>query len=522
MLRIRKATSSSTEEWIDLHPSEVGRGLNEDNDYLLDLGDRPGARIYVDDVELAQDPSGFFKWRPSFYAGQVALEVVAPGEQTYYFLDVSPTSEKSGQASFDEMISDIRAFDQSLLSGTSSASMEFGHSGKTGRYELDILLSRLRVHGPDFLSTVETIVSSPHRALAAEARRLPLSQIRRLHPSSLQDHRLAALALGHAPTIDAVGSLQVSSQTSAPTFDTPANRALLNLLRRFRAAVTSMQDSVKELKLGSSHEEQCLRIERRLDDLRKLETRAHKLLLGALFSEVSSSEVTSAGLTQISALPTYSRAYRIGCRALTTDLEGDNSADQLHIPPSWGIYETWCFIQVLQTVREVTQKQETEAHSIAVAAERSMSFSLDNGTSLEVLFQATFPALKPSNKRLGWSLSKERRPDLVLVCHGKGGRKAFVLDAKWRSGRSNVLDAMQSAHIYHDALRINHRAPTFSLLLLPGTNDVPELEAVEFIQAHAIGAVYNFRIDGKGSSSLAAHLRWWLIQADAAADTHPE
>ncbi len=515
MLRIRDARTSSAEEWTDLRPSEIGRGLNEDNDYLLDTGTKPGTRIYIDDVELTKDPSGFFKWRPSFYAGQVALEVVAPGERTRYFLDVSPTSAKSGQAAFDQMISDIRAFDQSLLSGTSSASMEFGHSGKTGRHELDILLSRLRVHGPEFLSTVETIANSPHRALAAEARRLPLSRVRRLHPSSLQDRRLAALALGHAPTIDAVDSLQVSSQTSAPTFDTPANRALLSLLRSFRAAVTSMQDCVRELKLGSPREEQSLRIERRLEDLHKLETRAHKLLLGPLFSEVSSSGTTSTGLTQISALPTYSRAYRIGCRALATGIDGDNSADKLHIPPSWGIYETWCFIQVLQTVREVTQKQEIEANSIAVAAERCVSFSLDNGAALEVLFQATFPALKPSNKQLGWALSKERRPDLVLVYHRNGGRKAFLLDAKWRSGPSNVLDAMQSAHIYHDALRIDNRAPMFSLLLLPGASEVPELEAAEFIQTHAIGAVYNFRVDGKGSLSLAAHLREWLVQANA-------
>ncbi|MEJ5028440.1 DUF2357 domain-containing protein [Comamonas sp. MYb69] len=496
--------------------------MNEDNDYLLDAGTKPGTRIYVDDVELIKDLSGLHKWRPSFYAGQVALEVVAPGERACYFLDVSPTSSKSGQAAYEEMISDIRAFDQSLLNGTSSASMEFGHSGRTGRYELDILLSRLRVHGPKFLNTVESIANSPHRALAAEARRLPLSRVRRLHPSSLQDRRLASLALGYAQAIDAVDSLQVNSQTSAPTFDTPANRALLSLLRRFRAAVTAMQDCVRDLKLGSPREEQILRIERRLEDLHKLEIRSHTLLIGTLFSEVSSSETTSAGLTQIAALPTYSRAYRIGCRALDTGIQGDNSADKLHIPPSWGIYETWCFIQVVQAVREITQKQAIEANAITVAAERCISFSLDNGSSLEVLFQATFPSLKPSSKRLGWSLSKERRPDLILVYHCKGERQTFVLDAKWRSGRSNVLDAMESAHIYHDALRMDNRAPTFSLLLLPGASEVPEFEAIEFIQTHAIGAVYNFRVDGKGSSSLAADLRGWLIQADADANKNSD
>ena len=69
---------------------------------------------------------------------------------------------------------------------------------------------------------------------------------------------------------------------------------------------------------------------------------------------------------------------------------------------------------------------------------------------------------------------------------------------------------MQSAHIYHDALRIDGHAPTFSLLLLPGTSAVPELEAVEFIKTHAIGAVSNVRVGGDGLSGLASYLCGWL------------
>lgn len=513
MLRIRKASASPTEAWIALHISEVGTGLHEDNDYLLDPGPGPTVRIYIDDVELAQDQSGLFRWRPCFYAGRVTVDVVVSDAQCarqQFFLDVSPSPAKSGQAEFDEMVSDIRAFDQGLLGGTSSASMQFGHSGAPGRFGLDILLARLRTHGPSFLGAVETIASSPHRSLAAEAKLLPLSRVRRLHHSSLQDRRLAALAVGHVPASDSLDSLRINSQTSAPTFDTPANRALLALLRRFRAAVNSMQANVQGLKLGSPPEEQSFRIERRLEDLRGLETRAHKLLAGPMFSEVSSGETTAAGLTQIAAQPVYSRAYRIGSRALATGIEGDDSADQLHVTPSWGIYETWCFIQVVEGVSKVTAKHGSAAASTAVAAERCVSFSLDEGATLEVLFQATFPALRPSSKRLGWSLSRERRPDIVLIRASSTGRKALVLDAKWRSGRDNVLDAMQSAHIYHDALRIGSQVPAACLLLLPGTSAVPELEAIEFIHAHGVGTVCRVSADGNGRTRLADLLGGWL------------
>ncbi|WP_374429374.1 DUF2357 domain-containing protein [Ideonella dechloratans] len=410
------------------------------------------------------------------------------------------------------MVADIRAFDQALLGGTSSASMEFGHSGAPGRFALDILLSRLRMHGPAFLSTLETITNSPHRSLAAEARFLPLSRVRKLHHTSLQDRRLAALAVGLMPSPDSLDSLQVNSQTSAPTFDTPANRAVLALLRRFRAAVSSMQDNVKRLKLGSPPEEQSLRVERRLEDLRTLEARAHKLLLGPLFREVSSAETTAAGLTQIAAQPSYSRAYRLGSRALSTDIEGEDSADHLHVTPSWGIYETWCYIQVLMLVGTFTMIEGAGTPPSAVAAERCLSFAVAGDATLEVLFQATFPALKASGKRLGRSISRERRPDIVLIRYGPEGVRCLVLDAKWRSGRENVLDAMQSAHIYHDALRVGDNPPAPCLLLLPGSSTVPELEALDFIQAHGVGAVSNVCADGDGSTRLGEVLHKWLQQ----------
>lgn len=500
--------------WTELQPGHVATGLNEDTDYLLATGTQPNARIFVDDVELRREATSFLKWRPSFYAGRVAVDVVTAGEQrTRYFLDVSPSQAKSGQAEFDEMVADIRAFDQALLGGASSASMEFGHAGKPGKLASDILLARLREHGPAFLSAVEAIASSPHRSLAAEAKVLPLSRIRRLHHSSLQDRRLAAMATGYSPSPEAMDSLQVSSLTSAPTFDTPANRALFALLRRFRAALTTTHEKVKELTLGSPLEEQALRVERRLEDLDRLGLRTHKLLFGPLFREVTSGETSSAGLTQIAAQPTYSRAYRLGCRSLSSDVDGADSSDQLHVAPSWGIYETWCYLRVLKTVAKVTGVAGVPSEASAVAAERATSFALGGGITLQVLFQATFPALKASSNRLGWSLSRERRPDIVLVRSQGEIAKSLVLDAKWRSGRENVLDAMASAHIYHDALRIGDVPPSPCLLLLPGHDTVPELEANEFISAHNVGAVSGVTGGGVGETRLAEVLNAWLASA---------
>lgn len=512
MLRIRLLRNAEGSPWEDVKPDCVLPGLIEDTDYLLEVG-HADAEAFVDDVPLQRESSTAFRWRPSFYAGRVLVEVVrgeSASQRSRYHLDVSPTPSKSGQDEFNAMVAEIRAVDQSLLSGLSSATMAFGVEGCSGRYELDVLLARIREYGPSFLDAVELIVRSPHRFLAAEMQTLPLSRVRRLHHSALQDRRLAAIATGQSLPSESIDSFQVSGLTSAPTFDTPTNRTLLALLRRFRATVVSLEEAVHCCSLGSPQEEQLLRTQRRLHDLEALARRTHKLLFGPLFQEVSKAETSAAGLTQIAAQPNYSRAYRLGCRALATELDGSESSDQLHVPPSWGIYESWCFLNVITCVAQTTGSTPIERPAKAAAAERAVSFELPDGNRLEVLFQATFPSLKVTTGRLGWSLSGERRPDIVLVLHDSSGARAMVLDAKWRSGRSNVLQAMESAHIYHDALRIGAAQLSRCMLLLPGLPSVAELERDEFIRAHGVGALSSIRPAAVGLPRMRDLIKDWL------------
>lgn len=510
MLQVRRTDTQEGSPWIEVLPDQVLPSLTEDTNYLFSVG-RIDARVFVDDVELSRDATSFFRWRPSFYAGRVVAEVVLPGETKHrYLLDISPSPSKSGQDNFDEMVEDIRTFDQTLLSGYSSATMAFGPEGRTSKYESDILLARLREYGPSFLGAVEAIARSPHRFLAADTKVLPLSRVRQLHHRSLQDRRLAAIATGHTLGSESIDSFQVNSLTSAPTFDTSANRTLLALLLRFRAAVSSVQGKVGDLKLGTPQDEQSVRVERRLQDLALLTQRTRRLLFTPLFREVTNAATSAAGFTQIAAQPTYSKAYRLGCRAVATQLEGSGATDQLHVPPSWGIYEIWCLLSVATSIAEVTGAAPVEAASKTVAAERALWFTLPGGRQLEVLFQATFPALRPSGKRFGWSLSRERRPDIVLVLHGINKPRALVLDAKWRSGRDNVLEAMESAHNYHDALRVNSARPSPCLLLLPGQASVPELEQDEYIQEHGVGAVSSVCVAGSGRTRIKELLKGWL------------
>jgi hypothetical protein len=62
-----------------------------------------------------------------------------------------------------------------------------------------------------------------------------------------------------------------------------------------------------------------------------------------------------------------------------------------------------------------------------------------------------------------------------------------VLDVKYRTSRVNVLDAMASAHVYQDSLRIGSRRPSATLLLIPAGGGAKWLEGIAFHSEHRVG-----------------------------------
>lgn len=511
MLKIRRVKQLEEAAGLEIAPGQTLYGFYEDTDYIIALPDPHCAKIYIDDVELISSTPGEFLWRPSFYAGRVVAEVKSVGgySQTYC-LDVCPSEQKSGKAQFAEMVTAIHSFDSKLLGGVSAATMTFGHEGLGGIFSNDIQLSRVRAHGKNFLDSVEAIARAPHRSISANHEVLPLSRVRKLHPTALRDRRLVALAAGISIPSDALQSIQLRSVTSSPTLDTPANRTLLSLLNRFQATVVMLREMTESGCLGISGDEQDSRRESRLLALNELERRSKKLILARPFSETSKAMTSSSGLTQIAAQPIYSKAYRLGSRALATGIEGVSKDDALHVANSWGIYETWCYLAVLESVVGLVGENLKRTESRATSA--VLAFSTTSGTSgsLEVLFQANFPSLRPSQGRQGFSISRMRIPDIVLIERIDGVVRTMVLDAKWRSGRENVLDAMQSAHIYHDSLRVDMQPPSPCILLFPGNKTVPDLEQFAFISSHGVGAISEFNVGKEGINKLRTILGSWL------------
>ena len=101
----------------------------------------------------------------------------------------------------------------------------------------------------------------------------------------------------------------------------------------------------------------------------------------------------------------------------------------------------------------------------------------------------------------------------MITVDDNGARKLLVLDAKYRTSRANVLDAMRSSHLYQDALRWDEARPVCSLLLVPRGGGAPWLEATEFHAAQQVGVL---ALSPESRSGLSTMLDRWLATSTAA------
>ncbi|CAN7145707.1 DUF2357 domain-containing protein [Paraburkholderia terricola] len=475
-------------------PGDTIYGLREGEKCILEVAGVNSGRVFIDEVEVSQSEHGRYEWTAAFFAGRVQIVVTSSDAgEAEYFASVGPSSEKVADEQFDAMVGEIQKFRASLLLGSSSAALAFDDS--PGRNKLDTLvgLARLRLYAPGFLREVREICRAPHRSLLQAERRVSLARVKRLHPVALRVPLIAAAVAGQTSESPSLDLLHVATSTAVQTFDTPSNRALKALVTRLAAQVSTLLDTVVQGGLGGdSHEEESRR-PRREHFLRHLLKETKVLLTREPFSSVSRLETSAASLTQISAQPAYSRAYRHGTRALLRGVEGARTIDHLHVSPTWGVYETWCFVHILSKLADRLDHFGWKAirHGVVSAAE-SYELELSSGIRLEAHFQANFTAGAPPAKRAGWSLSRFRIPDIVIVVQSAGRLDFLVLDAKYRSKRDNVLEAMESAHIYHDSLRVRQQKPNFSVLLLPAEADVPHLEVDSFLFEHGVGTISQF------------------------------
>ena len=477
-----------------IEPDTVSVGFREGAQYRIQKPADSG-RFLIDDQDL-ESVDGHWVWDPGFYAGLVRAELLSAEDRVRatYLLDVSPHPDKLGHDSFQVMLDQIWQFDPNLVLGTEPAQSPVGHEAQTRDPWMEY--ARLRSYGEKFVRALSAIAHRPIRELRAQRIQLPLERVRRADRQTV----LAALQNSHLLNVLLDRDSNSIPISALPPFDVPVARETLDsagnrciaaiahtVSRRAVSLMAALQATVDQSE-SDTRTPLLSRWPRRRDFLDRMVRQLRHLQRSSPLLEVTRREISAAGLNAISADPAYASAYGLGWRILRHGIEGPPDSEHLWISPTWEIYERWCFVQLGSAIRtlepayrwSISKNHKSKATSAFIA-------SSGGKARIELLLQPKFPA-GDHGMNVGFqSISGRREPDIVLTRTDRDEPKWYVLDAKYRTTRSNVLDAMASAHIYRDSLRWNQRRPEHAVLLVPRGGGAPWMEQPDFIRRHRVG-----------------------------------
>ena len=494
-IRSCQNNNSSAKTWL-VEPDDVATGFRENGNYWIRSTGK-GDRFFVDDEECETDGEDWV-WSPGFFAGRVRAELISSCGilRATYELDVSPNPDKLGCDMFDTMLEQIWAFSPSLALGVEPATLSVGHEGDTLTPWLQY--ARFRAYGEKFLRAMSIISQQPVKELIAERAHLPIPLVRRVDRQTAltalkEPQILPLLGYGSGSTALFSGPPTFNVPIARETLDSAANRCLAAIvwavLHRITKLRLELQKIVDKETLSKTRTPLSGRWPRRKEYLDRIEQRLRQLQRSSPLSDVTKRVVSAAGLNAISADPAYSSAYGLGWRILRRGAEGPPQQERLWISPTWEVYERWCFVQLCKYLTELLGDHECSISTKKTSyANAVFSGSKGGKQRFELLLQPRFPAYDQKPNDNFKSLSGEREPDIVLMVNEGEYPKWYVFDAKYRSGRSNILNAMTSAHVYSDALRWNKQKSNCVLLLVPQAGkEIEWLKQSDFIDKHGVG-----------------------------------
>lgn len=477
-----------------IEPNTVSAGFREGARYRIQKPADSG-RFLIDDQDL-ESVDGHWVWDPGFYAGLVRAELLSADDRVRatYLLDVSPHPDKLGHDSFQVMLDQIWQFDPSLVLGTEPAQSPVGHEARISDPWMEY--ARLRTYGEEFVRALSAIAHRPIRELRAQRALVPLQRVRRADRqtvlAALQNSQLLSVLVDRDSSSIPISALPpFDAPVARETLDSAGNRCIAAIVylvsRRALSLRATLQVQVDQSE-SDTRTSLLSRWPRRRDFLNRMVRELRHLQRLPPLVAVTKREVSVAGLNAVSADPAYASAYGLGWRILRHGIDGPPDSEHLWIAPTWEIYERWCFVEVGKTIRTL----EPDYHWSTSRSHKSRStaaFIASRGgqARIELLLQPKFPAGDRGSPAGFQSISGSREPDIVLTRTDRDEPKWYVLDAKYRTTRSNVLDAMASAHIYRDSLRWNERSPESAVLLVPKGGGAPWMERPDFIRRHRVG-----------------------------------
>lgn len=483
-----------------LSPKEIFVGCHENQTYMFKVTS-PSANLYVDDAPLVMDAKrAHWLWTPGFYAGQVQLELTHPERRSVarYLIDVAPALHKTGREQFLEYLNEIVSFAPQLLAGTEPA--RHGLGGRSAsKFDLWIRYARLRSFIDRYIVGLNAILDRPISRIRHYRNQVPVRSAQRLDSTSLLrliNNPTLLVALSHINTGQAdfaPNSTDLDVPFNEHTLDNPANRLIVRQLESVRRHVDELISGFSELSLKNTSPTEtetdiALRLPRRLDYLAEIRSKLLKTSRSSVFMNVDTSRHGVTEFNSVTGIPHYNMTHQIGVRLLRRGFSTLKDDELLYLAPTWGIYEAWCFVAIAQGLQKDLPQFYWHLNDSPRHADLLLS-GKNGDQTISLYFQMVCKSQEDKNCYGYYSISRERRPDLILEHRIKDNVDYVCLDSKYTSSSQRILESMASAHIYRDSIKLSSAPPKLSALLVPANLGAQRLESQDYLDTYGTGCI---------------------------------
>ncbi len=438
-----------------------------------------------------------------FYAGVADLLVVSASESETVSLDVAPAKGKLGRAAHATLLSELEDWAEGIIFGSTAATREVGDDLEAEPQPL-ARYARLRSRMDQVEAAFAAIRSAPHRSMVSEREERMLHRVRRADRGTIRsvlrrpDVRMALRG-------ESSRTATVDHPRREETLDTPANRHLKSMLLRLEVLASDLAGAFGQEAdasgWGGETAEIKARARHRAAECERWSAGLRRMRNSAFLRRIRPRAGGSGALLAVSWHPAYRRLDGLARSITTPRLALGGSGEALPLRRTYDLYELWSLAALERSIREVLPGLQWRvgrpfvegALRLEVGSGIVAHAPLPDHSVLELWFQPKFRSYAPGSDETGrCSISAELRPDFAIRLRTVEGRtrRFLVLDAKYRSSRPALHDALRSAHLYRDAVRWDGCRAEGVYLLCPALGEGAELYGNGvYRQKFGIGAI---------------------------------
>jgi PD-(D/E)XK nuclease superfamily protein/uncharacterized protein DUF2357 len=439
------------------------------------------------------------------WAGRTVLTLEGGPDTETIRLDIDPHRRKLGPGAWEAMIRELCEVSASLPWGLSPG----GAGGRTTPDALaNVHPAIIEQELPAFQRLLRQLLADPPTTTLRIRTVRPLELSRRLdlHTMRWLSRRPLELAgvRGLATDDQPADPRALADQPEAlVTLDHPVTRYVAHLLERVRRRLAATALSLRSSAKHGVPDPAATSYARQLAENVEAAAGAIQAVQRApLFRTVKPEPLNDSVIQSLPDHPLYAAIHRIGRRLLQPGLAYAPGEElQSALKHSYDLFELMVLYRLVKAIDEGLPTSWSKAREAKVRrlpredrpADRSAwRWEGPGECQLELHYQPLFrSAVAPPDSHHFSSLSAQGVPDYVLVLRRAGVVASWLLlDAKYRSGRQSIHDALGDMHRYRDSLRLAGSRAAGAYIIVPALAAEAALYGQPgYIGAHSLGAL---------------------------------